>query len=322
MVTSRPKLYDLLRKKIPDHRIQMGKKVLRTVETKGRVAVYCSDNTIYDCKIVVGADGAYSAVRQNMYKQLDKEGKLPLRDKEDFSIGHITMVGVAIPPNPEVYPELKDDRVHFRLMVGDHNESLYVVSTPNNQLCWGLTTQIPLSKAKELQFRNSEWGPESVENMLKEYQDLPCTFGGTMKDLFDATPKHLFLPGAGQGAVMAMKDAVILANCLYNMEDYSAENVTGAFNSYYKQRYADAKAQFKDSVFMSKIMFGQKWLDRLLRHLVINYIPDWLMQKKHNEGLAYRPQINWLPLAEIRGVAVLLPQVGRSEATLKASRTT
>ncbi|KAF9100495.1 hypothetical protein BGX27_000367 [Mortierella sp. AM989] len=137
------------------------------------------------------------------------------------------MVGIANPPNPEKYRELSDDRTHFRLTIGDHNESWYVVSTPNNQLCWGLTTQLPASETKEQRFRNSEWGPEGLDSMLKEYQGLPCAFGGNMKDLFDSTPKdliskvfleekvfqtwyhgravligdacHKILPGAGQG---------------------------------------------------------------------------------------------------------------------------
>ncbi|KAF9992063.1 hypothetical protein BGZ80_008736, partial [Entomortierella chlamydospora] len=75
---------------------------------------------------------------------------------------------------------------------------------------------------------------------MKEYENFPCPYGGTMKDLFDTTPKHLIskifleekvfqtwyhgrsvligdachklLPGGGEGAVMAMKDAVVLAN--------------------------------------------------------------------------------------------------------------
>ncbi|KAF9359789.1 hypothetical protein BGX26_011448 [Mortierella sp. AD094] len=348
LITARPKLYDLLRRQVPAHKISLGKKVLRTkehVDKKDKISVFCSDNTEYECNIVVGADGAYSAVRQNMYNQLEEHGKLPLCDKETFSISYITMVGVAKPPNPEKYPELKDDRSYFRLIVGDNNESSYAVTTPNNQISWGIQVQVPESSAKELQFRNSEWGPEAIETMLKEFEDFPCAYGGTMKEIFDATPKeliskvfleekvfqtwyngrsvllgdacHKMLPGAGQGAGMAMRDAVVLANCIYNMKDYSTESINTAFASYYKQRFPEANIQFKNSANMAKIMFGQKWSERALRYMMLNYTPYWLIQKKQNNDYAYRPQINWLPLVEKRGIGNVLPQEGREEAAAK-----
>ncbi|KAF9996627.1 hypothetical protein BGZ79_009632 [Entomortierella chlamydospora] len=94
-----------------------------------------------------------------------------------------------------------------------------------------------------------------------------------MKDIFDATPKDLisnvFLEEKvyqtwyhgrsvliGDGAVTAMKDAVVLANCIYNMSDISNKNIETAFASYYRQRYAEAQTRFKSSTIYSKIMYG------------------------------------------------------------------
>ncbi|KAG0005985.1 hypothetical protein BGZ79_010633, partial [Entomortierella chlamydospora] len=285
LVTARPKLYDILRRKVPTHKISMRKKVLRAKEQDSKVTVYCSDNTIYECSILVGADGAYSAVRQSMYKELEKEGNLPLDDKEAFSIGYITMVGVSNPPSPEKYPQLIDNsRSYFRTVLGENSDSCYVVTAPDNQICWGIQIQIPENKAKEQHFRNSEWGPESVDATLEEFQDFPCAFGGTMKDIFDATSKnliskvfleekvfqtwyhgravligdacHKLLPGAGQGAAMAMKDAVVLANCIHNMRDMSDKSIKTAFASYYRQRYLEADNLTKNSAIFTKIMFG------------------------------------------------------------------
>ncbi|KAF9165380.1 hypothetical protein BGX20_000620 [Mortierella sp. AD010] len=286
LILSRPKLYDLIRRQIPDHKISMGKKVVRTKENDDKVTVYCSDDTVYEGSILVGADGAYSVVRQNMYSVLEEEDKLPLCDKDGFSIGYITMLGVSSPPNPEKYPELSDNRAHFRLIIGDRNDSLYACSVPNNQICWGIQIQVPESLTKEQQFQNSEWGPESIEAMMKEFEDFPFPFGGTMKDVFDATPKdliskvfleekvfktwhhrrsvligdacHKMLPGAGQGAAMAMRDATVLANCIYNMKDNSAKSIKTAFDGYYRQRYPEAEHQLENSAFMSKILSGQR----------------------------------------------------------------
>ncbi|KAF9993929.1 hypothetical protein BGZ79_001350 [Entomortierella chlamydospora] len=176
IILARPKLYDLLRRQVPAHKISMGKKVIRAKEHDSKVTAYCSDNTVYEGSILVGADGAYSAVRQNMYKQLEEEGKLPLRDKDAFSVGYIAMVGISNPSNPERYPQLSEThRTHFRLVLGDNSDSL----------------QLPEEKAREQKVRSSEWGSESVEVMIKQFQDLPCAFGGTMKEIFDATPRDL-----------------------------------------------------------------------------------------------------------------------------------
>ncbi|KAF9344156.1 hypothetical protein BGX26_004726, partial [Mortierella sp. AD094] len=191
LVTSRPKIYDLLHRQVPAHKISMGKKVLRTKEHCNKVTVYCSDDTEYECSILVGADGAYSTVRQDMYKQLEEEGRLPTCDKEAFSVGYITTVGVASFPNAEKYPELRDDRSHFRLTIGSNNDSAGIVTAPNNEICWGLQVQMQESETKEQHFGNSGWDPESVEAMLQEFQNFPCALGGTMKDIFDATPKNL-----------------------------------------------------------------------------------------------------------------------------------
>ncbi|KAG0009429.1 hypothetical protein BGZ80_002404 [Entomortierella chlamydospora] len=282
---ARPKLYDILHRKVPSYKISRGKKVLRTKEHDDRVTVYCSDGTEYDCSILVGADGAYSAVRQSMYKKLDEEGNLPLIDKEDLTIGYITMVGVSTPLNPEKYPQLSEtDRSYFHVVVGDKNDSHYFVTVPDNQICWGIKIQLPEHEAKQQQFKNFEWGPESVDIMLKEYENFPCAFGGTMEDLFDTTPKHLIskvfleetvfqtwyhgrsvligdachklLPGGGEGAAMAMRDAVVLANCLYNMSDKSDKSIKGAFANYYRQRYLDAEDKAKSSAISTRIMSG------------------------------------------------------------------
>ncbi|KAF9355353.1 hypothetical protein BGX26_006669 [Mortierella sp. AD094] len=107
LIFARPKLYNLLLRKVPTYNISLGKKVLRTKEHGNRVSVYCSDGTEYECSILVGADGAHSAVRQSIYKKLD-EGNLPLSDKEAFSIGYINMVGVSSPSNPEKYSQLSE----------------------------------------------------------------------------------------------------------------------------------------------------------------------------------------------------------------------
>lgn len=65
------------------------------------------------------------------------------------------------------------------------------------------------------------------------------------------------LPSAGQGAVNAMQDAVILANCLYDLESLEPEAISAALKDYQEQRYEHAKFQFEISRNNGKIMSGQ-----------------------------------------------------------------
>ncbi|KAF8958830.1 hypothetical protein BGZ46_001881, partial [Entomortierella lignicola] len=212
----------------------------------------------------------------------------------------------------------------------------YVITLPNNQISWGFGIQITKSDVKQLRSQNSEWGPEANDATLSKYRDLPCPLGGTMGDLFDATPKdliskvfleeklfktwhhgrtvllgdacHKLHPAGGQGGRNALDDAIVLANCLYFMKEPSEKNIDSAFASYYKQRYHYAEDIFNSSNFTAKILNGQKRSERFLRHLILNYIPDWLIRMQVNSSMTYRQQIAWLPLIKNRGKVPMLPQ--------------
>lgn len=55
-----------------------------------------------------------------------------------------------------------------------------------------MTMQLDTSKvSKEMMFKNSEWGPEANESMIKEIRNFPSHFGGVIGDLIDATPKEM-----------------------------------------------------------------------------------------------------------------------------------
>ncbi|KAI7824074.1 hypothetical protein BC939DRAFT_152841 [Gamsiella multidivaricata] len=285
LIFPRPKLYELLLKQVPPEKISLGKKVLRTETKEGKIHIYCADNTTYEGDLLVGSDGAYSGVRQSLFKQMMEEGVLPKIDQENLSIGYVSMVGVATAMDPEKYPQLKDNFCHFSQVLGEDTRSWGICSMANNQVGWLLSYQVSEMEGKEQHFRNSEWGPQSNEAMIKEFEDLPSPWGGTMGEFIRQTPKdliskvyleeklfetwyhsqtvligdacHKMLPGAGQGAVSAMQDAVVLANCIYNMEDVRSESITAAFEEFYKQRYDRVNIQLKGSNSWSKILAGQ-----------------------------------------------------------------
>lgn len=52
-------------------------------------------------------------------------------------------------------------------------------------------------------------------------------------------------------------------------------------------------------------------MQRLTRHLIFNYIPQWIQDEQFIKACEYRPQIAWLPLAPNRGTGHVLPQEGK-----------
>ncbi|KAF8986348.1 hypothetical protein BGZ46_005533 [Entomortierella lignicola] len=325
---ARPKFHELLLKQIPVDKISFNKRVVGTEEKGGKTIIQCSDDSTYEGDILIGADGAYSAVRQSLYKNLNEKGMLPASDLEDLTIGYIGLLGISTPKNPEKYPQLKDEATHCTSVVGTDNKSWRSITIANNQISWGLGIELSKEEAEAVRFKNSEWGPEANEAMIKDMNDLPCPLGGTMGDLIKDTPKELisriFLEEKnfltwhhgrtvllGDGAANAIQDAVVLANCLFNLPDLTSESITAAFEDYYKQRHHRAAEQIDRSRENAKLMTGQTWIQKLVRHVVFNYIPDWVMQKSYIKVHEYRPQIAWLPLIENRGKGSVLPQENR-----------
>lgn len=104
-----------------------------------------------------------------------------------------------------------------------------------------------------------------------------------------------------------MQDAVILANCLYDMYEPSYRNIRAAFKDFKAQRESHVKFSMERSVTMGKLMFGQKFLERQMRKIVYN-MPLWLQSKGYLKMCEYRPQVMYLPQAPNPGSLPVLPQ--------------
>ncbi|KAG0350654.1 hypothetical protein BGX24_008035, partial [Mortierella sp. AD032] len=68
--------------------------------------------------IVVGADGAYSAVRQRMYEQLKAKGELPKSDQEDLPFCCTSLVGQTKVLDAEDFPVVAESLSHYNTIHG------------------------------------------------------------------------------------------------------------------------------------------------------------------------------------------------------------
>ncbi|KAF9383018.1 hypothetical protein CPC16_009091 [Podila verticillata] len=333
-IIARPDIYALLLRQVPKERIHMGKKVMSILQNELGVMIRCSDNSTHHGDILVGADGAYSGVRQDMYKGLKKKNLLPKSDDAPLPFSCVCLVGQTEVLDAEEFPQVKLDHSQFRTVHGSSNMySVYKNSSKEND-----------------SFRNSEWGPEAAEAMCKQVRHfkVPGDKEGqilTMGDLIDRTPKdliskvvleekvfetwfngrtvllgdacHKLNPAAGVGAITAMHDAVALANWIATLQTKDRDELSVIFKEYYEERYLVAKAGYATSQMFSRL--GAKGFLGAFTKAMFKRIPAWLWRKVVVKMSIQRPQLSFLPLVEDKGTAeaAFQPSLHKTLAILK-----
>ncbi|KAF9311457.1 hypothetical protein BG003_007380 [Podila horticola] len=339
-VVSRSELYNLLLSQIPRDRIHLGKRILSFKQDNDGVLIQCSDNSNYVGDILVGADGAYSAVRQHLYKTLKVDKALPSSDDVPLPFSCVCLVGQTSVLDPEEFPALQAETCQFNTVLGLSNMCTWTTfTTKQNTVCW-MVIQFLTKETSKLNdsFRNSQWGPEAAEAMAKEVRDFKVPGGkdGTVLTLaayLDRTPKNLISkvmleeivfdtwyggrtvligdachkmnPTGGVGALMAMHDAVTLANWISTLRLPSVSDLEDVFKEYRSERYSVSKDAFERSQLFTKNL-GKNMLSLVIRSCM-KRLPSWLWRKLVIKNIiAARPQASFLPL--VHDTAKVKPQ--------------
>ncbi|KAF9109595.1 hypothetical protein BGX27_007459 [Mortierella sp. AM989] len=325
-IVSRPTLHNALLDLIPPERIHLNKRVLSHVETGIGIIIRTSDNMMHEGNILVGADGTYSAVRQCLYEQLEKSGRLPSSDKKPLSYSTICLVGQTRPSEPAMY-EYSDSKActYERIMYNNRPLLFTAFTTAEKTICWMVLEFLDEESIKKHDsFRSSEWGPEAAQAMCNEIKDLPAVRNLKIKDFIDATPKevickvmleeklfetwtdgrtvllgdacHKLHPAGGLGAQTAMNDAVVLANYINTLTCVELSNVEKVLKAYRDERIDIATTAAKSSSDMA-ITLKQGWKGKLIRGF-FNNMPGWLWFAIRAKAYVNRPQISFLPLID------------------------
>ncbi|KAG0368113.1 hypothetical protein BC939DRAFT_505742 [Gamsiella multidivaricata] len=347
VIVARPELYDILLSQVPASKIHMSKKItaveqdLSSSAAPGTgVKITCSDGTAAQGDILVGADGAYSVVRDHIYNDLLAQNRLPASDAQELSFTHTCLVGTTKPLDPEKFPIVREaDARHMILVSPEKRYSVWCFLVSENRICWFVTLQLERasSKAREEKIvNNSEWGPEAAEAMCQQVKNFKMPYGGELGDLIEQTDKgliskvmleekhfktwydgrsvligdacHKMLPSGGQGAINAMHDAIILANMIYDIPKNTPQEITNAFKKYQDKRFSHAEYHINTSKQLGKILMGVSVWDRILRKIALNYVPKFLVRKAMDEMGVYQPQAGFLPLFPHKGFIKPLPQ--------------
>ncbi|KAF9093614.1 hypothetical protein BGX23_003117 [Mortierella sp. AD031] len=357
-IISRPVLYDLIREKVPGHKIHFSKRVLTISESNNKVTIQTADDCVYTGDILVGADGAYSTIREQLYEILKKERRLPESDKEDLFFTCTSLVGQTGPLDPEEFPCIKETECEFNSTLADGKPySWAMFTTAQNTICWIVARHLDAASSKAAEEErlknneNSEWGPNAAQSMCDETRHfrLPIDDGKwTLGDMFDRTPKdliskvmleekvfetwysgrtvllgdacHKLHPLGGHGAVTAMHDALALANLIYALPNSSSEEIHKTFAEYKAERMPLVLESFKNSQILAKSMDTGFW--GTVAVFVSTCIPKWLWNIFSRNMAKNRPQAGWLPQIPSKGTipAVVSPSTEKARAVFENTK--
>ncbi|KAG0273269.1 hypothetical protein BGZ95_010918 [Linnemannia exigua] len=338
---SRPVLYDLFLRQVPKERIHLNTKIVKVEQDKNDVRIHCEDGSIIIGDILVGADGAHSTIRKNIYAQLKEEGALPPQDDMPLPFNTVCLVGQTRQLTPEEIPFLAEKECQFVRIVGDNKPYAWnTFTTTQGTLCWSLVRFLEGESSKEDDsFRDSEWGSETAEEMCEQVGDFPVIAGGdkklTVGDLINWTPKeliskvmleekvfqtwysgrtvlmgdacHKFNPSGGAGAGNAIHDAIVLANHIHALSLRPAvDKVEKAFEAYKIERIEWVEKAFATSN-MAQSLVGQGIKPTILRFVMRN-MPEFMKQRAAEQMFTYRPQVAFLPLDDTPVLVKPAPQ--------------
>ncbi|KAG0359180.1 hypothetical protein BGZ54_010073 [Gamsiella multidivaricata] len=320
-------------------KIKWGKRILSFEQNQYGVMVRIADGTTHHGDILIGADGAYSAVRQMLYKNMIKKGlSVPKPDMAPLHFDSNCVIGVTNVLPVEEYPILKERVGDFNVLIGkERSIQVYLFPFAENRIGWQICGKMENPEDHDEQnFRFSDWGPVAADELCDQVRHYKCPFGGTLGDLMERTSKerlskvmleekyfhtwwhmrtvlmgdacHKHLPFGGQGANQAILDSVHLVNQLYAIPSASLEDVAKSFKAYHHYRSGNAKDVFKSTGMVATVLSSRGFGSDLVRTLALSKTPKWLNDLGMDGMNSDRPILCFLPPPKVQASVKGKPQ--------------
>jgi salicylate hydroxylase len=212
---------------LPGIDIQLGAEVASFTEAADRVSVVLRDGRLFDGAVLIGADGLWSVVRRQISGQT-----MPTSSRR--SAARTVIATADLPDGIQrdhvgVWMAARVHVVHYPVRGGAETAVAVLADEPWSVPGWGaaIAADAALRPCRglapllhELLGRGQEWRKWS----LFDPQPLPRWSTSRTALLGDAA--HPILPFLAQGAVMAIEDAVVLADCLAEHPECPAQAFT------------------------------------------------------------------------------------------------
>jgi FAD-dependent urate hydroxylase len=217
-------------------RIEHGKRLVSAGPSNGGVSARFEDGTEAHGDFLIGADGLHSRIRH----LLDREAPSP-RFTGQLSLGGRARLA-SLSPTPDVFHMIFGRRAFFGYSVREHGDVYWFANMAwNGGTAREALGTIPVTewKRKLIDLFRDDQGParDVIDRTRHEVgvfpiYDLPAVptwHRDSMVIVGDAA--HATSPASGQGASLAIEDAIVLAKCIRDSED-----VTEAFTTYERLR--------------------------------------------------------------------------------------
>ncbi|CAI6099010.1 unnamed protein product [Clonostachys chloroleuca] len=340
-------LYDELpdKSKVIEHA-----RVASVVEEKGAVKVLLSDGVVHEGDIVIGCDGAHSAVREIMWERAHQlsPGLITASEKQTMKATYTCLIGVAPYQHglgTNVLSSVSNDRFSF-LFLTQPEQIFFIVpiKMPNGQV-----SKYP----NRLRFTD-----EDVQAEANKILDYPISDTLVFGDIWKTRVRgqlvsleegilshwsygrivlcgdaiHKVTPNAGLGGNMAMESAVVLANEIFAAiqrhpnKKPSDEEVRLAFKRYHEIRTPRVKELFDVSWLLTRLQAYDGWGWYVVQRWILPLI---FMKgaKQLAATMAGAPVLSFIPFKQRSGKVNwkkqdwevekrINPQVGQSKASL------
>ncbi|KAF9409843.1 hypothetical protein BGZ94_001836, partial [Podila epigama] len=354
-VISRQELYALLLRQLPKENVHFNKKFASYTQTDEFVEIRFADGSTLIGDLLVGSDGANSAVRKQLFKNLKASGKLPPSDEQSVPYGSITYTGETEVLRAEEFPDLQSDNSQFYSVINTEKSRTWLTcTTKQNTVCW-MAVEFVDKIDKSIQ--NPEWSPVDASEISDEIRAYKVPGGKdgkqlTLGDYIDRTPAghvgktvltekvfdswhsarvvlladaaHKLNPAGTSGALNAMHDAAVLANWIGTIQLPIYGDLYNLLKEYQTERHPAAKWALDISqLFAKSLGAGIKQKDPSIVTSVVRGVlkrlPTWVMRRAvvYNSGV--RPQVSFLPLIdeEVNGSAAYQASLHKTLAILK-----
>ncbi|KAF9970296.1 hypothetical protein BGZ73_007018 [Actinomortierella ambigua] len=219
----------------------------------GRVdqRVYASSGSI-----LVGADGAYSAVRQSLYRSMaDKNVSIPASDTDPLRFESFCLVGLTEDMSAE-FPELNETKAVMHTVVASKTKAYNVNIVPlgHGKVGWSIMGKYLSPQVHDQKnFHLCDWEGEVTDYLRKDVEEIAVPVGGTLGNVIQNTKDISFV--MLEGANQAILDAIVLANLIQELPaPATPADITRAFDKYYELRATSSKNTVVSSRQLSDIM--------------------------------------------------------------------
>jgi len=318
---------------IDKSRVLLNKRVQKIDHRCDKVTVHCEDGSSFEGDIVVGADGVFSKIRQEMWRIADQEepGAVPEEDRKSMRAEYQCLFGISkLSGIPESYFDVTYTPGFSTMsIVGKKKNYWFLFKKMDKVYKAGEIPKFTQADAEafaeryanvnimpkgEVKFRDLWENRTSWTLVATEEAEYKKWAHGRVVCLGDSV--HKVTPNAGFGGNACIESAAALANAVNFLTQSTAgrpslEAVRNAFQSYQKSRVARVTAGSKVANSLTRIHALNGLVERFLVYYIFPNAGDSLadMQSDNNVGATV---IDYLPVPprSLRGTMPFNPEHG------------